>query len=792
MIQVQGLVSETLSKLTFDVSNSSGVLANQPGYWQPVYYDPSLNDFTTNTFQCYDVKLTNGMNTITLHAIDLAGNTATASVNYTLDYSGAVPPVLSIVWPQNGTAVSGSNFTLQAQVDDDTATVTAQITDTHGDTNTVQGLVERSGVVWAQNLPLAAGTSILTVTATNAAGLSASTNLTLVQSSALVTMNPLSPLNQSTVSVTGNISDPTSTLTVNGTNAYYLDDEGDWEADNVPVNPTGTATFDVEVYAGDPAKIGSQHFFVQQPLVVWMKSYDMDYVGSDVPLTVNWTYQGGGDITAYGNVVFGISPLTNGVADIEYLDEYLDAFTPAWEYANVSISAEYLQIQTRVMIEPQSQMPIGTNQLYLVSAAAFGRVDGPDPITYLDSLNASFDLCTGGSSGETSSYGGTWPMPPQWLQINGQTLVDSGQVNCGGADWGETLISAPAGVNVDVTPVATQVSNFWDYSFVVQAANETLQIVDNNTGNVLSGQTNTVIVGQQMNLSCQLSVTNAGLMNSTLSNFQWTVPGYAISNYVANSESGTVYTNFPTTNSSAVFYWVDGATNRSVWCSATIDGVTISNQAVFNVLRPTANLNVFTNGPVVIDNNGSEIEGTSLHWGVAPMLAPATNYGIAFWATNFTLNGCPSNSEFLFVQIGTNQAEHNLTNGTSYRLISVGLDSEYPCGSFLADFAGYSPPYYSDQPEEPANVSVDVWRSDHYSSYLLFEPPYSNSIAVPLKLAQWSWSGIAQTNGAGGWNLISNATAIYNVNVDAGYPTWSGLLNDTNYITSNSWIEPFP
>jgi len=69
-------------------------------------------------------------------------------------------------------------------VDDDTATVTAQIVDASGDTNIVQGLLERSGTVWAQNLPLAGGTNILTLTATDAAGNSMSTNLTLIQSAA--------------------------------------------------------------------------------------------------------------------------------------------------------------------------------------------------------------------------------------------------------------------------------------------------------------------------------------------------------------------------------------------------------------------------------------------------------------------------------------------------------------------------------------------------------------------------------------------------------------------------------
>jgi len=85
----------------------------------------------------------------------------------------------------------------------------------------------------------------------------------------------------------------------------------------------------------------------------------------------------------------------------------------------------------------------------------------------------------------------------------------------------------------------------------------------------LTGQTNKVIVGQQMNLKCQLMISNEVITVFPLTNFQWTVPGFAISNYVvaADASSAVVYTNFPTTKSNVVFYWVDGASNRAVQCS---------------------------------------------------------------------------------------------------------------------------------------------------------------------------------------------------------------------------------
>ncbi len=125
-IQLQGYASQPLESLTFDVSNAAGVFTNQPGFLTGQFYDTSLLAYTTNYFECSDIVLNDGTNVIGLHATDWAGNTA--SVSFTLDYSADTnPPVLNLVWPQDGAPVSGSQFTLEAQVSDPKATVTASI-----------------------------------------------------------------------------------------------------------------------------------------------------------------------------------------------------------------------------------------------------------------------------------------------------------------------------------------------------------------------------------------------------------------------------------------------------------------------------------------------------------------------------------------------------------------------------------------------------------------------------------------------------------------------------------------
>ena len=187
---------------------------------------------------------------VTLQAVDRIGNVTTTNFDYTLDYSSdTTPPNLAIVWPTNEAYVSGTNFTLQAQVDDDTATVTAQIIDADGDTNTMAGTGGRDGTVWVQNLPLAAGANSLTLTATDAAGNASRTNLTVNQSGVQVTVTPLpaDQLGLFSVTVTGTVSDPTARVYVNGVGAT-VNGDGTWEADGVPVSAGNTALLDVLVY----------------------------------------------------------------------------------------------------------------------------------------------------------------------------------------------------------------------------------------------------------------------------------------------------------------------------------------------------------------------------------------------------------------------------------------------------------------------------------------------------------------------------------------------------------------
>ena len=227
IIQLQGYSTKALSRISYDLTNAIGLVTNQQVLILGANYDIGGQELTTNYFQCFDVPLTNGLNVITLHATDLAGNVTTTNFNYTLDYTTATnPPVIQLNWPQNGTQISGNSFTWRGYVSEATAQVVAQTVNTNGVTNSVAGQVGRSGDFWVYNLPLSSGSNYLSLTATDAAGNTSSTNIVVSQSALVLTITSAS-LGQP---VQGTISDWTNyTVWVNGVIATNNED-GTWTA----------------------------------------------------------------------------------------------------------------------------------------------------------------------------------------------------------------------------------------------------------------------------------------------------------------------------------------------------------------------------------------------------------------------------------------------------------------------------------------------------------------------------------------------------------------------------------
>jgi len=260
MIQIYGYCQEPLASISYDLSNAVGVVAGLPSEITDQYYDTNAGGLTTNYFECLDVPLTNGLNTVTIHATDFAGNVTATNFNFTLDYSGKTnPPAVQITWPQIGTQISGGNFTCRGVIDDATAAVTAQVVFTNSNTNLFYGgiytnvyvaSVERNGNFWLENLPLNAGTNTFSIRVKDAVGNTSVTNICVIQSALTFTINPVasdSQLWQPTVNLTGTISSTNSAIWVNGVKGHN-NGNGTWSANNVPVSDGGTASFTATAY----------------------------------------------------------------------------------------------------------------------------------------------------------------------------------------------------------------------------------------------------------------------------------------------------------------------------------------------------------------------------------------------------------------------------------------------------------------------------------------------------------------------------------------------------------------
>jgi hypothetical protein len=110
---------------------------------------------------------------------------------------------------------------------------------------------------------MASGANTLTLWVTNSAGLSSVTNIILVQSSLVLTMNPVTDdLWLPAVTVTGHVSDGTYAVWVNGKKATITrngDGTGSWVAHQVPVSSGGVASFDMSAYAPNETQPDDSH-----------------------------------------------------------------------------------------------------------------------------------------------------------------------------------------------------------------------------------------------------------------------------------------------------------------------------------------------------------------------------------------------------------------------------------------------------------------------------------------------------------------------------------------------------
>ncbi|HWY30721.1 MAG TPA: hypothetical protein VNX46_08215, partial [Candidatus Acidoferrum sp.] len=173
MVQLKGYVTSDMdSVLRFDVFNQNGAVtgSGEAGF-DNRSEDSDRWAYVENYFQCLDIQLSPGTNTIVLSGTDSAGFQFKTNFVCVFTTVGATnPPVFSVTWPQDGTSISGAQFDLYGRCDEDpTAVITGLLTDDEGKSSHLNGFVERNGCLWIERVPVENGKNYLTIVATDAA-----------------------------------------------------------------------------------------------------------------------------------------------------------------------------------------------------------------------------------------------------------------------------------------------------------------------------------------------------------------------------------------------------------------------------------------------------------------------------------------------------------------------------------------------------------------------------------------------------------------------------------------------
>jgi hypothetical protein len=275
-----------------------------------------------------------------------------------------------------------------------------------------------------------------------------------------------------------------------------------------------------------------------------------------------------------------------------------------------------------------------------------------------------------------------------------------------------------------------------------------VHILWTNNVDITGTSGNSIIVGQQVNLTA--TVDTPGIATS---NFTWSVSGYAMSNYVFGSSfsSAQALPLVQTNNATISYYWVSGG-QQNVTCSVLLNNGSIAtSQAGFTVQRPQQQIGTGT-GTVTANSGSLAFVGPGITF---LRVGDSNIYG----GSNYWEQVIVSSSRW-----------RKQNGGTCFGLsVTNNLDTEHPYSS--------NPNITDDSPSITFFTNyLEVAAADNFCMWLMYTPPGTNSVPVPLRAVRWNWSGDAiQTNGV--WQLISGSGSAAPDNDTNGFPTWTGVVS---------------
>ncbi len=350
-----------------------------------------------------------------------------------------------------------------------------------------------------------------------------------------------------------------------------------------------------------------------------------------------------------------------------------------------------------------------------------------------------------------------------------------GTTSYGRADSsGDIYIQGADNAWYDGTVYADQ-TRYSNYTYAMTPASAYLQITRGT--NNLAGQTNTVIVGEQVALTCQFVDPATGLPSSIapITNFQWTVPGSYVGNYDPSGTVSVLVTNVVKTNSSITFYWHQPANDLEVQCTAIAKGVMMTAKRQFNVVAPNCTLQICPSNSVRVSTTYLGSGSNSLSFGDGISMA-----GMYFTATANSL--VETNFTIAFLQTLDTQRSLWFSNSPPFKNISATdlLDDPFPYGNFT----GTTNLALDDSPGIVfPNGSIAGSLEDRFKLHLMYKSNKGGSIWVPMLSIPWSWRGDATNFAGAAWVLVGTNIYFSPTNCTSGanassFPQWTNTYSN--------------
>ncbi|MCX6916506.1 MAG: hypothetical protein NT167_26255, partial [Verrucomicrobia bacterium] len=759
-IDPAGYASRALRALSWTVRGANGGTNTGSGAVVAQGRNRSDQYHATNWFQCVDLALALGTNWISIQAADRAGTVTVTNFFYVFDTNGdTTAPALTLVWPQDGTLVSGDNFAVQAWMDDDTGTAALQYTDGDGIVQTVTGLVERGGNVWVENVPLIAGTNRLSLMASDAAGNVSTNSFSVVQSNVGLTVTPLSQdeMKGAYANVYGTVDDPVCAVTVNGFPGINYG--GYWEVDNVPLPPGGTVTLQVTAQMADGS--APQNLLEQdrQPVVFTQTfDYNLDYhLFVDWPESTNhwftthtaFPWVRGAEST-YTHTHSEYNPSTGNVGTEEIVttwpaDNGYVASLPGQRVVSVYVNGQLWQTFTQSASAPVAAvetMEKSTSAGWGVSYESGNFLWYDDPPVAVPSGDITL-----GALGPLGTDGHLWTVQPDGIEI----IITPQVLSCRSAS------AASASPNV-ATATDGSLPSAPKYSLNITANSQDCEPE-------ISPATPKFVVGQFVTFSSYWDGTGSppGLDHTTN---LWTLAGHyyndgtnsvpgvswptCSSNYFVNP---ALLTNDPTTRPA---WWVSGGTNLPDSYPVALDKGLFFTNGLYMALHKEGKINMRKpQARIITQTTEVNVVGSTLLFGES--LGNPQIPGIIFTASIPPNQGLPGSLCWLQVAYNPVKTAHD-TNGDYWDLVQTipgpwldqPKEADPTTDAYGGGLSSADAPFVQALAGGESLVSLEG--SDVMTMWLMYQPLQVPGTRVPLRSVDWTWHGFA-TNGPSGWGL---------------------------------------